>query len=183
MMKKNLLITGAPASGKTTLLRRAVKSFPGAVGFFTEEMREGGERMGFQIAGLDGRRALFAHRGIRGHGRVGSYGVNIPVFEGFLAATPFDSPEARLVVIDEIGRMECLSADFRRLVLELLDGPVPVVATAALHGDEFIEGIKARPDLSVFVVTRENRDDLLNEVRAEIAVLLGERKPEEPPYP
>ena len=42
-----LLITGAPGTGKTTLIRAVVAESPlKAAGFLTEEIREGGERVG-----------------------------------------------------------------------------------------------------------------------------------------
>lgn len=174
---KNLLVTGAPAAGKTTLVRRAVKGLPGVVGFYTEEMREQGERTGFELVGCDGRRVLFAHIHSISHHRVGRYGVDLEAFDVFLERTSFDRPDTGLVVIDEIGRMECLSERFRDLVTGLLDGPIPVVATVALRGDPFIEEVKARRDVEVTVVTRENRDALLSQVRRSVAVLLEGQKP------
>ncbi|WP_265580150.1 nucleoside-triphosphatase [Methanofollis aquaemaris] len=174
---KNLLVTGAPAAGKTTLVRRAVRGLPGVVGFYTQEIRDQGERTGFELVGFDGRRALFAHVHSISHHRVGRYGVDLQAFEAFLETTPFDRPEAGLVVIDEIGRMECLSEHFRELVTDLLDGPMPVVATAALRGDPFVEEVKARPDMEIFVVTRENRDALLPQVRRSVTVLLEGQMP------
>src|SRR5262245_9707116 len=46
-----VLLTGAPGSGKTTLVREVVRELdPSRVaGFTTEEIREGGERLGFRV--------------------------------------------------------------------------------------------------------------------------------------
>ncbi|MEK7203909.1 MAG: nucleoside-triphosphatase, partial [candidate division NC10 bacterium] len=62
------LITGAPGSGKTTLIRAVLAELPAkAGGFVTEEIREGGERVGFRVSALDGRAGTFARtRGVRG---------------------------------------------------------------------------------------------------------------------
>ncbi|MCS7180330.1 MAG: AAA family ATPase, partial [bacterium] len=48
-MIKNILITGLPGCGKTTLIKEIIKviNFE-KVGFFTEEIREKGERVGFK---------------------------------------------------------------------------------------------------------------------------------------
>ncbi|MCJ7744781.1 MAG: nucleoside-triphosphatase, partial [Actinobacteria bacterium] len=40
--KKNLLLTGRPGCGKTTVIRKALEGRTGAGGFFTEEIRTGG---------------------------------------------------------------------------------------------------------------------------------------------
>ncbi|MBP2146839.1 nucleoside-triphosphatase [Methanofollis sp. W23] len=174
---KNLLITGAPGSGKTTLVRRAVKGLPGITGFYTQEIREEGERTGFELIGFDGRRVLFAHVHSVSHHRVGQYGVDLQAFDAYLETTSLDQAETGLVVIDEIGRMECLSTRFRSLVTKLLDGPIPVVATVALRGDRFIEEVKVRHDVEMVVVTRENRDALLPQVRRSLAHLIEGQKP------
>jgi nucleoside-triphosphatase len=131
--------------------------------------------------GFDGRQALLAHTEIRGRHRVGKYGVDVAAFEAFLAATPFSGAGVRLIVIDEIGKMECLSPRFRDQVAALLDGPIPVVATVALRGDSFIEGLKVRPDVRLFVVTEANRDALLPVLHLEAASLAGEGKTHIPP--
>ncbi|WP_342679554.1 nucleoside-triphosphatase [Methanofollis sp. UBA420] len=177
----NILITGAPGTGKTTLIRAVAEGMAGVAGFYTAEIREQGRRTGFELVGFDGRRALLAHTGIRGRHRVGRYGVDVAMFEAFLAAAPFSGAGVRLVVVDEIGKMECLSPRFREMVTSLLDGPLPVVATVALRGDSFIEGLKERPDVRLVVVTEANRDALLPVLRLEAASLAGEDKAHMPP--
>ena len=46
-----LLITGAPGIGKTSVIRRAAEGLKhkGLRGFYTEEIREDGERRGFRL--------------------------------------------------------------------------------------------------------------------------------------
>lgn len=159
-MVKNILITGLPGSGKTTLVRRVAELLSDLriAGFYTQEIREGGSRIGFELVGLDGRKSLLAHVTINSSHRVGKYGVDIWALEKFLAAMQDQDPD--LVVIDEIGKMECFSPAFRQYIRDMLDSPVPVVATIALRGTDDIERIKGRPDVELIPLTRSNRDAL-----------------------
>ncbi len=165
-LQKNLLITGLPGVGKTTLtmgLVEALKPFH-PVGFYTREIRRGGQRLGFELAGLDGRQSLLARVDGKGPFRVGKYGVDVEGFENFLEAIPFFAPSSRLIIVDEIGKMECFSQRFRRLMKEILDSEKRVIATIALRGTGFIEEIKARKDVTILEISNEDRDRLSSEI-------------------
>jgi nucleoside-triphosphatase len=70
--------------------------------------------------------------------------------------------------IDEIGKMECLSGKFTRLVVDLLGAPVMVVATIALHGGGIIDRIKTRADVRLYTVTKENRDNVVDQIETAV---------------
>jgi nucleoside-triphosphatase len=166
LKKANLLVTGLPGTGKTTLiinLAERLKELRPA-GFYTEEIREGGTRKGFELRSFDGKKGLLSHVDVRSRRRVGKYGVDVSGFERFLESIPFGAPKTELVIIDEIGRMECLSSKFRNLAVEILDSEKPLIATVALKGSGLIAEIKARPDIQLFEITRQNRDGLLAEI-------------------
>ena len=139
-MPKNLIITGLPGVGKTTLIRgilQEVRSL-NPRGFYTAEIREQGLRQGFSLVSLTGEKSLLASENIPSRFRVGKYGVDLVSFENFLANIPFRDPAGSLIVIDEIGRMECFSKLFTDLVMELLSSSKLVVATVALKGTGLI---------------------------------------------
>lgn len=165
-MKRHLLVTGLPGTGKTTLLVRLARFFAEIhpAGFYTEEIREGGERKGFGLTGLDGTQGMLSHVDFRGAHRVGRYGVDLAGFEAFLERLDLPSSPSPIVFIDEIGRMECLSPRFRELVRELLDSGKTVVATIARKGEGMIAEVKERTDCELVEVTPANRERLAEEL-------------------
>jgi nucleoside-triphosphatase len=153
---KNLLLTGPPGCGKTTAVRRLIDRLSDLrlAGFYTQELREGGKRVGFEIVGLSARqRALLAHARSRSHLRAGRYGVEATelaqVVEEELARPAGD---VDLFVVDEVGKMELLCGEFVNAVRRLLDGVVPVVATVAMKGGGLIGEVKARANIRLVEV-------------------------------
>src|SRR5262249_4416419 len=156
----NLLLTGPPACGKTTVVLRLVKRLSDLrlAGFYTQELREGGSRVGFDAIGISsGQHAVLAHVRSNSRTRVGRYGVEPAALVPLVAAELGKSGEVDLFVIDEIGKMELFSGEFVDAVRRLFDGPVPVVATVALRGGSLIAEVKVRPDVRIIEVTEENR--------------------------
>ena len=162
-MKKNILLTGRPGIGKTTVIMRALEMLDArATGFYTRELRGPRGRLGFEAVTLAGKRQTLAHVNFRSRHRVSKYGVDVAGFEEGIVPSidPATNPEADIIVIDEIGKMECFSPRFREAVLRALDSDKPVLGTIAARGHAFIEGIKGRDDVAVIEVARGNRDDL-----------------------
>ena len=91
LRKMNLLVTGLPGVGKTTLIKRISEELKHLhpIGFYTSEIREGGIRKGFELISLDGRKRLLSHVDIKSSHRVGKYKVDVTGFERFLNGIPF----------------------------------------------------------------------------------------------
>jgi nucleoside-triphosphatase len=171
-----LLLEGRPGSGKTTAVARLVallrRERLAVTGFLTRELRERGERVGFTLETLDGRRGILAHVSVRGGPRVERYGVTHhdlgPRVERYgvthhdleRLAIPALRAHADVVVVDELGKMELTSAALRDAVIALLDRPIALVATVHARPDPFTDQLKRRPCVAVLRLTRSNRDDL-----------------------
>lgn len=164
--KWHILVTGRPGVGKTTLARRVVDGLTHLrpVGFYTAEIRERGVRKGFELIDLGGHRGRLAHVDVRGPHRVGKYGVDVEGFDRLLDAINWSGPGAGLVVIDEIGKMECFSETFRTLVRQILDSDTHMFATVALRGGGLIAEVKERPDVELVELTPSSRDSLTDDV-------------------
>ena len=161
-----ILLTGRPGCGKTTLIKRVVKevALP-AGGFYTEEIRERGGRIGFKIITLEGEEAVFARVDFKTPERLGKYGLDLSALETMAVAALRKAARARqLVVIDEIGPMEIRSAIFREAVNEALDSGAPILGTITARSFPFTDAIKKRPDITMIEVRPNNRDQLITEL-------------------
>lgn len=166
-----LLISGRPGVGKTTLLKRLAHLFPGrAGGFYTEELREGGHRAGFVLVTLSGQRAVFAHVDLPAKCRVGRYGVLLEVLEEVgIPAMRESAVPGRAVLVDEVGKMELLSATFRETLEEVASGPAPLLATILAGPHPWADRFRRQPRVTELVLTPANRDEVLEQARAWLA--------------
>jgi nucleoside-triphosphatase len=135
-----------------------------ARGFLTREMRERGRRVGFEIESLSGERGVLAHVDRAGSPRVGRYGVDVESMER--VALPALAGHGRVVLIDELGKMELLSERFRDAVGALFDGDAYVVATVQAGRHPFTDALKRRSE--VVRLSAANRDALPAELAARL---------------
>jgi nucleoside-triphosphatase len=165
-MTTKVLLTGRPGCGKTTLVKRVVNELsPSAGGFYTEEIRERRQRVGFKIITLDGDDAVFAHVDLQTPERVAKYGLDLSALETVGVEAVREAVRARrLVVIDEIGPMEIRSRNFRDAVNDALDSGAPILATITARSLPFTDAIKSRPDVSIVEVRIKNREELVLEL-------------------
>lgn len=155
----NVLITGPPGCGKTTLTKKILPFFSGASGFFTEEIRERGVRVGFSIQTLDGFRGILAHKDSSSPIKVGRYGVNLADIEE--SCRHIGKGEA---IIDEIGKMELHSATFRKLILEKLEEKT-LFATIMDAPHPFCDMVKSRRNVALYRLTPQTREEIFVSLR------------------
>jgi nucleoside-triphosphatase len=155
-----LLLTGSPGAGKTTVLRRVAQRLPTTRlgGFFTQEIRSDGQRQGFRLIGFDGSERGLAHVGFRDAPHVSRYGVDVAALDGVADDRLAPRPGIGLYLVDEIGKMECLSPHFVAAVRRLLDAGDTVIATVARPGGGFIAEVKSRRNVELWEVTHSNRE-------------------------
>jgi nucleoside-triphosphatase THEP1 len=91
LVKKNLLITGLPGVGKTILIKKLSEAlkYLHPVGFYTAEIRERGERKGFELSSLEGKKSLLSHKDIKSSYKVVNTRWTSKVLRSFLTQFPF----------------------------------------------------------------------------------------------
>ncbi len=170
--KPIVLLTGFPGVGKTTALGRVVERLRHRglrlSGFHTEAVRVHGERRGFRVTTLDGNEAVLADRAMRGPHGIGRYGVDLAGFEQVVLGLLAPDAGVDLYVVDEIGKMECLSSRFVARMRALLASGAPLLATVARTGTGLIAEVKHRPDAVLMEVTRANRGTVPERVIARL---------------
>ncbi|WP_049927396.1 nucleoside-triphosphatase [Halopiger goleimassiliensis] len=166
-MPANALVTGPPRSGKTTALERTVARLRAAgddvEGLVCPELREGGERVGFEIAALGTDQcATMAHVTFDGGPSVGKYGVDVAAIDR-LARSVLEPAIGAVdcLILDEIAPMQARSDRFVAATERALESATPVVAAIASDTRlPFVDRVRNRADVETFVVEPETRDDL-----------------------
>jgi len=159
------LLTGRPGVGKTTVICALADHLSDlhVAGFWTDEIRAAGERTGFRLRTFGGEERVIASVRFGGGPRVGKYGVDVAAIDT-LAARALAGSDVELYLVDEIGRMECLSAVFVGAMRAVLGSGRLVVASVALKGPGLISETRRWPGARLWQVSRENRDALPAEI-------------------
>jgi nucleoside-triphosphatase len=167
-MKRVYLLTGLPGTGKTRLIKEAVSGLgDSAGGFYTEEIRSSeGNRLGFRLVTLDGQRIELAHIKFKSQQRVGKYGVSVQAMDSVgVPALEEALRDCDVVVVDEIGKMELFSKNFKDAVIKLLDSKKKVLGTIMFTTNPWTDAIKKRADVELLPVTGTNYNGVLGELK------------------
>lgn len=185
-MIKEFYLTFYPIGvGKTTLARKICDKLTDDIklrGFFTDEVRSNGQRIGFDVVTTVGTRGILAREQPLDRVRrpkVGKYSVYVDDFEQLtLPLLKTDANSAtKLLVIDEIGKMELFSKSFAAAVDALLQQQYPLLATIPIQSRQpiaLVERLRSSCNARVYQVTKANRDTLVNDVAGDILEILTE---------
>ena len=167
-----VLLSGEPRVGKTTALKKIIQMIgeSNCSGFYTEEIRDEFNRIGFDCVSLDGRRKRIADVNIQHSDiRMGRYGIDIEAFEDFLLQVMNNSfSSSKIIIIDEIGPIQLLSTKFRQEINNILTSSNYVIGTIFYNKHPEIDEIKKIPGIKIYTMTSENRNTLVENIYQEI---------------
>ncbi|MHA1271620.1 MAG: NTPase [Candidatus Helarchaeota archaeon] len=170
--QKNIIITGKPGCGKSTLitkLKNILQNIGKKVGgISTPEIRENRIRKGFSIIDIfNNKKGILSHITFQTGPRVGKYRVNLSDLDNIgVNAILFAIDNCDVILLDEIGKMELFSKKFRNSVLKAFDSNNLVIATMGIRiTHSFIDGINKRADIKKIFLTKENREQVFNTIK------------------
>jgi nucleoside-triphosphatase len=155
-----IFITGKPGVGKTTLIKKLYSEFQDKFfGFYTEEIREKGERIGFKIITTWGEELLLASKNIRTEYRLKNYFIIKENIDKVSKKILDNIVINKILLIDEIGKMEFFSDIFKELVNKIInDDNIDLLATINLY---YLPMIKN----NYIYLTRDNFNKIYKDLR------------------
>jgi nucleoside-triphosphatase THEP1 len=166
--KNVFLLTGKPRVGKSTLTKNMIHRLGSerCGGFYTEEIRDDNERIGFKCVAVDGESLEIASIKNNSIFKIGRYGVDVKGFEDFaipLLESSFQSK--KVIVIDEIGFMQMLSLPFQEWIRKIIfDHQHVVLGTVPVDSHPEIDKIKNHFRVKIIHINEDNRDTIADEI-------------------
>ena len=171
------LIRGRPGSGKSTALNLIEERLRDlgieVAGIKTPEVRSGSRRIGFKVVDIStGDSVLFASVSFSSHQRVGRYGVNVSLFESVaIPALVNGLKVAKVILIDEIGKMELLSNKFVEAVKRIWESNKIAVGTVPISRVPFVERLVRSSE--VFWIKRGEAEKIAKTIVGKIVSYLN----------
>lgn len=170
---KCVLLTGAPRSGKTTMLKRLVDSVSNEDPVFyvlSEARWDHNQRTGFQVCRTGAPDPVeFAKRR-----NDGGYELVSDVWRGIAEELNAAAARGQLIILDEVGPLQLRQTEFADAVSQLVEDPtVSLVATLAdpqSGGKEvlpYVTELQRRPRTSLIRLTEQNAEEIFLELRTE----------------
>ena len=170
-----IFLTGQPGVGKTTIIRQIVRELANngkrLGGMISSEIRESGERIGFEIEDIaTGKSGMLAQKEMRvGAPTVGKYHVNIADIERIgVTAIRNAIREADVVIVDEVGPMELKSEQFILAVEDAIASRKNFVGTVHKGSVHSLIRIVRNANCKIIDVNLRNRNLIAPEIVNEL---------------
>ena len=164
-----ILLTALPHTGKSTAIKKIIELLgtSNCGGFYTEEIRENDERVGFMIKTLSNKEGVLAHTNLQSEYKISRYGVDVNKFEELCLVEinkSINDDNIKYLIIDEIGPMELFSNRYKELLIELLNSKKPVIGTIYMNSYEWLDDFKKKEGVNLIELTLDNRDQMPSKI-------------------
>ena len=168
------LLTAPPRTGKSTAIKKIVNMLGpnNCGGFYTEEIRENGERIGFRVVSLNGKEGILATVSFNSPHKISKYGVDLKVFEDTGLEELYrsiDSKYIKYLIIDEIGPMQLFSNEYKELLLRMLSIDKPVIGTAFYANYDWLDEFKKNKQIKLIEINENNRNIIPLQIVEEVS--------------
>lgn len=138
-------------------------------GFYTEEITNSDDRIGFRCVSVNGESVEIANVESPSKTRIGRYGIDIEKFENFAIKVLQDAVSfKKIIVIDEIGLMQMLSASFQKIVQDIVSDNRIVLGTISSDSHPEIDKFKYVKEVRIIGLNEFNRDAISEFLAKEI---------------
>ncbi|MDR9755612.1 MAG: nucleoside-triphosphatase [Thermacetogeniaceae bacterium] len=178
-MTTNLFLTGRKMCGKSTLIKREIEPYLYAVGgYFVQRLFYSGEKIGFKMIELQDKESYTLEKTIDSISKEtdlvvylsesGRWESSIETFEktGVAILERSYRKGKKVVLMDELGRVEQHAPRFREMVEMLLDAPIFVLGVLKKERNPFLDGIRERDDLLIIDLDSWDYQDAVEMVRS-----------------
>jgi nucleoside-triphosphatase len=162
----HILICGEIGTGKSALISRLLAHNTRPVyGFLTKKLEadeNGFHPIYIHPAGSNTR--LYGEANLVGTCDEKIRSINLNAFNT-LGVDYLKATQNGIIVMDELGFMEADAKAFTSAVFRALDGTIPVIAAVKARFDvPFLNDVRAHKNAKVYTITKENRDNLFEEL-------------------
>lgn len=160
-----ILLTGKPRIGKSTAIKKIINmlGINNCGGFYTEEIRDNIDRVGFKIKTMSGKEGILSHKDINSEYKISKYGVDINTFEELCInelLLAINNDKVKYIIIDEIGPMQLFSSKYKELLIKLLNSNKPVIGTIYMNNYDWLDDFKKMDNVNLIEVTLDNRNSI-----------------------
>lgn len=162
-MSNNIFLTGYNGVGKSTLVKQVINEIgvrPG--GFFSLGRVEGQSEILIIYPAdnstdkKDGK--VFAIR----NNKCEPWKINVNIFNKYGSRLLEEGLKKReLIIMDELGRFEIKALNFQKKVFKALSDNTPVLGVIKYERNSFLKKIWDNPEVQVFWVDNDNRQEVL----------------------
>ncbi len=168
----NFIIRGSSHTGKTTFAKKLAQELSrfSPKGFYTEELTAGPHRTGYRLVFFDGGEIEIKKPPVSQAQRSWRYETDTAELDRRLSALEKAAP--RLVIIDELGKLETTSPKLLALAAKWLSPKTIFIATAPTEATAPVERLLDRDDIELYTLNRLNMERAIDSISKEVHHIL-----------